>query len=931
MNRTILTVAGMYGASRLLVDSAVKGTVLLALAAIVSMILRRDSAATRYLVWMLAIVAMLFVPLLSATLPEWRALPRWAVISPEPDVLAAVPPSIASPANTAIELPRHAEPADVESPYTTAHQPAAESPVPAPALVVPRMLPQAVVASGNWMNALPLVWAIGFAVLILRLVAAQWMLGHLERRGAVIWSAKQPARISHDPLVLALEAVRSELRISHPVTLLIHPDKAIPVVWGFFRCRLLLPAAAQHWSNEKLRSVLLHELAHIKRRDTISQSLVQIACAVHWFNPVVWFAAWRLGVERERACDDLVLASGVRPSAYAEHLLDVVTGHSPARWTSPCGLAMAHHSLLEGRLIAVLSEDRNRRSMSAALAAIALLIAVGIAVPVAMLRAADDTLGGPLPQETQKPKGGAKLQPGTEEKLQWGTPVNGLRLALAWPPTLGEPALGEVPDLFLAVQNVSEVSVRLCTTSEAPNTRRLTFATNGVLQGRIVSSEPNGADATLGPREVLFLRLFTEDAKNTERAPRGSMLAATVRQSPAFTLRADLEIAKAPTGAWIGKLDTPDTRAGIGVELPKNRKAQELLKVWLAHARVNGKIPGGCIARLGDKVKEFVLGNLADKAGEPYAKRMASLVSRLDGTSDWQPSEASALLADVAAVSDSPLSVILEEFAGGAFYYGPSLTKELENNAPWGQALPNGLRVACMLEPRAAAHRLGTPLKMRILVHNAGKEPVVFRSRTWHHIEPTARDANGAEIEVESVTRFTRPPLVAYHLDPDRFVELASPGLGIGKYGYHNFKNADIASWIGAKEGDDVTLTPGPVPLCDWNEAAVPSGEPHWWLEFLTARLNLARPLPSNAAERSTLLDRVVSEFFHSVPTVEETATFLADREPTALDSLAKRLAHRAGITPFTGSLTSGSTKFRVLPADHDAAKNSRPASRPGR
>ena len=53
--------------------------------------------------------------------------------------------------------------------------------------------------------------------------------------------------------------------------------------------------------------------------------------------------------------------------------------------------------------------------------------------------------------------------------------------------------------------------------------------------------------------------------------------------------------------------------------------------MWLAHARVNGKIPGGCIARLGDRVKEFVRGNLADTAGEPYAKRMEPLVPRLDG------------------------------------------------------------------------------------------------------------------------------------------------------------------------------------------------------------------------------------------------------------------------------------------------------------
>ena len=487
-----------------------------------------------------------------------------------------------------------------------------------------------------------------------------------------------------------------------------------------------------------------------------------------------------------------------------------------------------------------------------------------------------------------------------------------------------------MPDLFLAVQNVSKAPVRLCTTSEAPNRRRLTFATNGVLQGRIVSSEPNGADATLGPREVLFLRLFTEGAKNTERASHGSMFASTVRQSPGFTLQADLEIAKAPAGAWTGKLVTPQTRAGIGVEAPKNRKAQELFKVWLAHARVNGKIPGGCIARLGDRVKEFVRGNLADPAGEPYAKRMEPLVSRLDGARDWQLAEASALLTDLAAVSDSPLSVMMEETAGGTIQYSPPLNKELEN-APWGEALPNGLRVACLLEPRAADHRLGTPLKMRIVIHNAGKEPVVFRSRTWHHIEPTARDAKGAEIEMESVTRFNRPPLVVYRVVPGGCVELASPGIGVGKYGFYNFHAADIASWISAKGGDEVTLIPGPVPLGDWNEAAVLNGEPRWWRDFLAARLSLATPLPADAAERAALLESVVSELFYASPTAEETAAFLADHEPTALDSLAKRLAHRAGVIPFAGSLTSGPTKFRVLAADPNPSIKPRPASNPGR
>ena len=80
-----------------------------------------------------------------------------------------------------------------------------------------------------------------------------------------------------------------------------------------------------------------------------------------------------------------------------------------------------------------------------------------------------------------------KLAARHEQKLEWGEPVNGLRMALAWPPTLGEPAAGEVPDLYLAVQNVSEAPVRLCTTAEATMRRGLLFSTNGVAQMRTVS------------------------------------------------------------------------------------------------------------------------------------------------------------------------------------------------------------------------------------------------------------------------------------------------------------------------------------------------------------------------------------------------------------------------------------------------------------
>ena len=99
--------------------------------------------------------------------------------------------------------------------------------------------------------------------------------------------------------------------------------------------------------------MLLHELAHVRRRDLVGHTLGRLACAVYWFHPLVWTAAKRLRSESERACDDLALTCGARASDYAEHLLDIVTGvrhHA----TPAVALAMARRKEFEGRMLAIL-------------------------------------------------------------------------------------------------------------------------------------------------------------------------------------------------------------------------------------------------------------------------------------------------------------------------------------------------------------------------------------------------------------------------------------------------------------------------------------------------------------------------------------------------------------------------------------------------
>src|SRR4029077_13029222 len=95
----------------------------------------------------------------------------------------------------------------------------------------------------------------------------------------------------------------------------------MPMTWGLWRTRLLLPEQSNSWPTEQRRAVLLHELSHVRRCDCLTQFLAQIGCALYWFNPLVWIAWRRMQVERERACDDLVLNAGAKASSYAQHLL----------------------------------------------------------------------------------------------------------------------------------------------------------------------------------------------------------------------------------------------------------------------------------------------------------------------------------------------------------------------------------------------------------------------------------------------------------------------------------------------------------------------------------------------------------------------------------------------------------------------------------
>jgi beta-lactamase regulating signal transducer with metallopeptidase domain len=344
------------------VDVILKVTVVLALAPLAARALSRRSAAARHQIWVVALAASLLMPALAAIAPQWTI----AVLPAPP---AAVEP-LSAPAPAPAAAPLGATGVDPVFEPTPALTPTAFS----------EPQPQ-----GTPITAMTTAGSIWLAGVLL-------VLGRLAFGTTRVWWIAR--RATPDPMWAPLgQQLAQSLAIDRDVTFLGGDEDAMPMAWGLIRPKVLLPAEAEDWPLERQRVVLLHELAHVRRRDSVTQMLAHLACAAYWFNPLVWLAAQRLRAERERACDDLVLAAGTRGSDYADHLLDIARSLRSDAWPTWSAVTMAHRSQLEGRLMAILDPALPRRSPTrravAAAAVLAMVSIVSLAGVRAVAKAAD--------------------------------------------------------------------------------------------------------------------------------------------------------------------------------------------------------------------------------------------------------------------------------------------------------------------------------------------------------------------------------------------------------------------------------------------------------------------------------------------------------------------------------------------------------------
>lgn len=337
-----------------------KATLILGLAFTAMRWERTSSASRRHGLWSATFVALLALPLLTLTLPGIHVpVPAWRSEQTAPtevkDLIAELP---ALPVSNSANAMKTA----VNGVMTAVRN--QKLPVTLPSISTAQLL---------------------FAL---------WLAGVLAAFFALLRSLDRVRRLASSGTQLHDRAWRSAAdAIAHRLGVHMTPDLVVaesvstPMAGHIGRSIVFLPIDAIEWDAERRDVVLTHEMTHLARRDPLRILAARVAGALYWFHPLMWIAARRATADCEQACDERVLALGVRPSTYAQVLLDFAS-HAPDR-TLSLALPIVQRHRLETRVMSILSSKPNvhprrssvGRTLLTTSAAIAMILAVAAARP----------------------------------------------------------------------------------------------------------------------------------------------------------------------------------------------------------------------------------------------------------------------------------------------------------------------------------------------------------------------------------------------------------------------------------------------------------------------------------------------------------------------------------------------------------------------
>ena len=381
-----------------LCDLTFKGTILLLSATIISFALRKSSAAARHRLWGLTMMSLLGLPLLQLLMPIWSMT--------VPANVAARVPLIVAPVTSVPENQVSLAPS--VAPATSSNDILIESPLASDVGSAVASQPKADLRQSSrihraeLLDVLPLVWGNGVLLLLINLAIGTLRVGRFN-------AAARP--VTDSTLQPLVNELRQRLGLKRPVEIREHPGQFVPLTLGVFRPVVVLPRQARDWTDRLKRMVLLHELAHVRRRDVAYQWLGRLACAFYWFHPLAWWGLRNLRQEREQACDDLVIHCGERATEYAEDLVSVATQFQSQRGLAGA-MAMARPGNLEGRMRSMFDTDvvRSHAPLGRVVACVLLVIMGFVSGAVAAVQLASKPRTTISRRPVSAEQGGTRLQ-----------------------------------------------------------------------------------------------------------------------------------------------------------------------------------------------------------------------------------------------------------------------------------------------------------------------------------------------------------------------------------------------------------------------------------------------------------------------------------------------------------------------------------------
>ncbi|MBW8015476.1 MAG: DUF3887 domain-containing protein [Planctomycetes bacterium] len=225
----------------------------------------------------------------------------------------------------------------------------------------------------DYIALLPLGWLIGAVAL-----AVYVLLGNI--RLSRIVTHQRP--VTDSKILDLLEDCKSQMNLHTYLSVVETGKVSSPALFGFIRPRLLLPEGLlEKLTPAQLRHVFLHELAHLKRGDIYFGWLTALLQTIHWFNPLVWFAFYKMRADRELACDQLALTSiqNEEPKEYGKTIVSLLENFSTPSYNPGLAGILEDRSQLKRRITMIAKHKKGSYRFSALAAiVIAMLCAVAL-------------------------------------------------------------------------------------------------------------------------------------------------------------------------------------------------------------------------------------------------------------------------------------------------------------------------------------------------------------------------------------------------------------------------------------------------------------------------------------------------------------------------------------------------------------------------